>query len=416
MIPEGWNTYKLGDIGSFSGGVTSIKPGDYGYGSPFLPYKNIYKNSKVDINELELINVSQKDIEKRNCIFGDIFFTASSETPDEVAMSSVLLDNIPNLTFNGFSKRFRLNDFKILSPEFARYLFRDRLFRQEIYQLATGDIRFNISQESLAKIKITIPDIDNQSRIAFILFSVDNKIELNLQMNKTLEAIAQAIFKEWFVNFQFPEFDGELVDGLPKEWRMSKIGDIADVIDCLHSKKPERVNFSTEHILLQLNNILDNGLLDLSDKFFISEQDYSNWISRIEISEGDCIITNVGRVGSVARIPADIKAALGRNMTGIRPKKDYPFPTFLIQLLVSDYMRTEIEKKKDFGTILDALNVKNIPQLCFSLPNIELISNFERIVSPMRSKMEYNIKENLTLSSIRDTLLPKLMTGKIRVA
>ena len=230
MKPDCWRTYKLGDIGFFIGGVTSIKKDDYGHGTPFLPYKNVYKNSKIDISNLELMRVSSKDIEKRNCIYGDVFFTASSETPDEVAMSSVLLDHIPDLTFNGFCKRYRLHNFETLLPGFARYLFRDKSFRKDIYQFATGDIRFNISQESLAKIEITIPDVFTQSQIASILSSLDDKIELNLQMNKTLEATAQTIFKEWFINFRFPGFDGDLVDGLPKGWRIGSILEIADLL------------------------------------------------------------------------------------------------------------------------------------------------------------------------------------------
>src|SRR5690606_12685396 len=166
------------------------------------------------------------DLERRNAVYGDIFFTASSETPDEVAMSSVLLDEVENLTYNGFCKRLRLNDFETLLPEYARYLFRDVSFRREVYNLATGDIRFNISQESLASIEIEIPDIPTQQEIAQILTSLDDKIELNLQMNQTLEALAQNIFKEWFVNFNFPGFDGELVNGLPKGWEVKQIGDL----------------------------------------------------------------------------------------------------------------------------------------------------------------------------------------------
>ena len=142
-----WRTVLLGDIGTFFGGVTSISKSDYGWGTPFLTYKNVYTNSRVDISKLELMNVKQSDIDKRSCIYGDIFFTASSETADEVAMSSVLLDDVPNLTFNGFTKRFRLNNFNTLLPEYARYLFRTPNFRNSIYEIATGDIRFNISTD-----------------------------------------------------------------------------------------------------------------------------------------------------------------------------------------------------------------------------------------------------------------------------
>ena len=246
--------YKLGDLGFFFGGVTSIKKEDYGHGTPFLPYKNVYKNSKVNVNELELMNVRPLDLERRNAVYGDIFFTASSETPDEVAMSSVLLDEVENLTFNGFCKRFRLNDFNTLLPEYARYLFRDISFRRQVYQLATGDIRFNISQESLANIEIEIPDTDTQKEIAQILTSLDDKIELNLQMNQTLEAMAQAISKEWFVNFNFPGFDGELVDGLPKGWRMGSFEELTDIKTGKGLKELSLSQMGFIQLLVQMEN------------------------------------------------------------------------------------------------------------------------------------------------------------------
>jgi type I restriction enzyme S subunit len=258
--------YKLGDLGFFFGGVTSIKKEDYGHGTPFLPYKNVYKNSKVNVNELELMNVRPLDLERRNAVYGDIFFTASSETPDEVAMSSVLLDEVENLTFNGFCKRFRLNDFNTLLPEYARYLFRDISFRREVYQLATGDIRFNISQESLANIEIEIPDLPTQRQIAQILSSLDDKIELNLQMNQTLEAMAQAIFKEWFVNFNFPGFDGELVDGLPKGWRM---GSFEELTDIKTGKGLKRTEFKPDGIYPIIGA---NGELGRTDEYLLDDK------------------------------------------------------------------------------------------------------------------------------------------------
>src|SRR6202030_533935 len=109
-------------------------------------------------------------------------------------------------------------------------------------------------------------------------------------------------------------------------------------------------------------NIKDDALIDMSDTYLISEADYRTWIARMEASPGDCVITNVGRVGAVGQIPQGLKAALGRNMTGVRCRKEYPFPSFLLQALTSDVMRDEIELRKDSGTILDALNVRNIPK------------------------------------------------------
>src|SRR5205823_7777925 len=212
----------------------------------------------------------------------------------------------------------------------------------------TGSTVSNLRIPLLEALPIPHPPLTEQKAIAAVLGALDDKIELNRQMNATLEAMARALFQSWFVDFDrvrakldgrqptgldpataalFPnEFEDSEVGAIPKGWRVGTIGGIADVIDCLHSKKPDRRQ--SGQLFLQLNNIRDDGLLDLADSFLISDEDYANWISRMEAQAGDCIITNVGRVGAVSQIPEGVRAALGRNMTGIRCKPDFPFPTF----------------------------------------------------------------------------------------
>jgi type I restriction enzyme S subunit len=153
----------------------------------------------------------------------------------------------------------------------------------------------------------------------------------------------------------------------------------------------------------------------MNDTYWISEEDYHLWTSRIEARPGDCVITNVGRVGAVSQIPFGTFAALGRNMTAVRTKSNYGFPTFLIECLLSSAMRQEIESKVDSGTILDSLNVRNIPKLRLVLPSIPVVERFEKLCRPLRHRMERNQAESCTLAAIRDTLLPKLISGEIRV-
>src|SRR5690606_11087289 len=107
------------------------------------------------------------------------------------------------------------------------YLLKSNIDR--VKSLGTGSTFAEVSATILKGFEIEIPDLPTQRQIAQILTSLDDKIELNLQMNQTLEAMAQATFKEWFVNFNFPGFDGELVDGLPKGWRKGNFGVIIDV-------------------------------------------------------------------------------------------------------------------------------------------------------------------------------------------
>lgn len=153
----------------------------------------------------------------------------------------------------------------------------------------------------------------------------------------------------------------------------------------------------------------------MSDSYLIEPTDYAVWISRMEASPGDCVITNVGRVGAVAQVPKGIKAALGRNMTGIRCKQDFPFPTFVIECLLSNAMKAEISLKIDSGTILESLNVRNIPRLRFVTATKYVLQRFEQLARPLRARMEDGLRESHTLAAQRDALLPKLISGGVRV-
>lgn len=323
---------------------------------------------------------------------------------------------------------------ELADPMFIYYVFSTAEQQDYIRQhsIQTGVPHTNLGV--LRGTPVPVPPIDEQRAIAHILGTLDDKIELNRRMNETLEAMARALFKSWFVDFDpvrakadgrdpglpkkiaelFPDsfWDSELGE-IPNGWEVGQIGDIATVIDCLHAKKPERCDSGRP--CLQLNNIRDDGLIDMEDTFFIDESDYNKWISRMEATKGDCVITNVGRVGAVAQIPEGLKAALGRNMTGIRCKPDYPFPTFLVECLLSGAMRTEITRKMDSGTILDALNVKNIPKLRFHKASVKVTERFEHMTRPLRQKMEHNLLQSRTLAALRDTLLPKLISGELRV-
>ncbi len=400
--------YKLGDLGFFFGGVTSIKKEDYGHGTPFLPYKNVYKNSKVNVNELELMNVRPLDLERRNAVYGDIFFTASSETPDEVAMSSVLLDEVENLTFNGFCKRFRLNDFNTLLPEYARYLFRDISFRREVYQLATGDIRFNISQESLANIEIEIPDLPTQRQIAQILSSLDDKIELNLQMNQTLEAMAQAIFKEWFVNFNFPGFDGELLDGLPKGWNRCLIKDFGKIVCGKTPSKAVKEYFGGEYMFIKIPD-MHNSVFIIETTDSLTEEGLNSQSNKT-IPPFSICVSSIATVGLVCINPEPCQTNQQINSIVPKNKDSRYFLYFLTTSMKDTFLATA-----SGGTATLNMNTSQFSNIGAFMPGEDILKEFDVIVSPIMEKIlenEYNIK---SLTQTRDTLLPKLMSGQLKI-
>lgn len=153
-----------------------------------------------------------------------------------------------------------------------------------------------------------------------------------------------------------------------------------------------------QYYLLQLENLVEHGLVDLSNKYYVSKEMYELWISRIEVNEGDLVITNAGRIGSVARIPANLKAGIGRNMTAIRPK-DIP-ALFLYYFITDSDVAAQIKVNTDTGSFFGSLDVRGIKELCVALPSDntqDILGEFAQHVSPYRTKIELCANENQEL-------------------
>ena len=161
--------------------------------------------------------------------------TRTSETLHELGMSSVALRDYENATFNGFTKRLRLKVGyeKVIDPLFIGYYLRSDFFRRQIDAHATMTTRASLNSSAINSIEISVPDLASQSEIGEILKSIDDKIELNLQTNKTLEEMANALYKHWFVDFG-PFKDGAFVESelglIPEGWEVEYIYEILDVI------------------------------------------------------------------------------------------------------------------------------------------------------------------------------------------
>ena len=178
-----WREIRLGNIGKSYNGLIGKVAEDFQNGkSNFITYKNIFDNPKIDINIFEKVKIME-DEEQNLVKFGDIFFTTSSETPNEVWISSVLLSKCGILYLNSFCFGFRLNNFEILSPCFAVFYFRSDCFRKQIFKLAQGSTRFNISKTEVLNLNIKIPNLDEQQKIAEVLTACDDEINLlNLKL------------------------------------------------------------------------------------------------------------------------------------------------------------------------------------------------------------------------------------------
>lgn len=294
---------------------------------------------------------------------------------------------------------------KIL-PLFLYYKLKSML--THIDSVSYGTVFKTITMRTFDEIKIKIPSKGKQKEIVDILDSLDNKIEVNTGMNKTLEAISQALFKHWFIDFEFPDengdpykssggemvFNDELEEKIPKDWKVRTLKDISYNYDSkrIPLSKRERQERKGRYPYYGATCIVD----------FVD--DY--------IFEGHFVL--MGEDGSVISdngYPI-LQYVSGKfwanNHTHILQGKGLS-TEFLYLLLLNTYVGHIVT-----GAVQPKINQTNMNTLRFPIPSCRVLNDFEKIIQPIFSVYRKNNEEKASLNKTRDTLLPKLMSGEKR--
>lgn len=276
-----WKEYKLDDIYEISSGL-SKKRDEFGFGYPFLTFREVFNNYFLPSNLNELVNSTEQERKRCSIRKGDIFLTRTSETQHELGLSSVALMDYPEATFNGFTKRLRAKDYEILLPEFAGFYFRSPSFRNQVTSMSSMTTRASLNNSMLSSITIKVPPLKIQERISEVLFSITEKIKTNNQINQTLEEMAQAIFKHWFVDFEFPNENGEpykssggkFVESelgmIPEGWYLKPIQDVCERITSggTPSRKVDEY-YKGDILWLKTKELTDGFIFDTEEKVTI---------------------------------------------------------------------------------------------------------------------------------------------------
>lgn len=185
-----WDEHLFGSLGESYGGLSGKSKNDFGKGSPFITYMNVFSNSKIDPLKVDYVKVANG--ESHNEVkYGDILITGSSETPEEVGMASVVLDELEGYYLNSFCFGFRLNDFNTLLPEYARFLMNGEDVRKFMFLHAQGSTRFNLSKTTVKeKLRVVLPSLSEQKEIAEKLDFMENNIsvfEVKISSSKALQ-------------------------------------------------------------------------------------------------------------------------------------------------------------------------------------------------------------------------------------
>lgn len=391
------------------------KSGDqFGYGYPFLSYSEIFNNYYIPDELLTLVNSTEKDRKKCSIQRGDVFLTRTSETTDELGMSCVALKDYPNATFNGFAKRLRPITNEI-APEYSVYYFRSSYFRAQCMSMATLITRASLNDKMIERLRIRYPkDKDNQSKIANILMSYDKLIIANNKRIKTLEHMAENLYKEWFVRFRFPGHEtAEFENGIPKGWEIKRIGDFVKLKSGYAFKSEWWIDDGVPAIKIK---DIDNNTVDLSDLSCVSEENAEK-SKNFFVTAGDLLIALTGAtIGKIALVPyyektITVNQRVGKFFLGKEPCKNVGFLFCLFQ-------------QKPIQDYIVAVSGSNAAQPNISPFDIErikirynkgVIDRFNKVLYPTIEYILKLRKINRSLICQRDLLLPRLMSGKLEV-
>ncbi|MCY4569076.1 MAG: restriction endonuclease subunit S [Candidatus Poribacteria bacterium] len=306
---------------------------------------------------------------------------------------------------------------------FVYYLARDpnlRTFAIHSMQGSTG--RQRVMADSLRSYELTLPPIEEQRHIANILGTLDDKIELNRQVNETLEETARAIFKSWFIDFdpvkakmeghEPPFMDTETAELFPSAFQDSTLGKIP---------KGWKVTTIDENFNLTMGQSPPGSTYNEDGKgmpFYQGRKDFGFRYPTRRVycsapkrfaEKGDTLVSVRAPVGDVNM--AEEKCSIGRGIAAIRHKtggRSYTY--YIMQSLQETFSRYEAE-----GTVFGSINKTDFQTLSQLSPPNEIIEAFELLVYPLDQSIENNKNEAWTLAQTRDTLLPKLLSGEIRV-
>jgi type I restriction enzyme, S subunit len=398
-IPLGWEYTTLGEVCRRGGG--EIQTGPFGSqlhaadyvsdGIPSIMPANIGDNRVVETNIARITINDAERLSRYRVRAGDIVYSRRGDV-ERRALIRKMQDGW--LCGTG-CLRVRLG-MHVADPSYTAFYLGHPFVREWIVRHAHGATMANLNTAILSACPFVLPPYPEQCAIASILSSLDDKIELNRRMNETLEAMARAIFQN---------------EGISGGWTESLLGDICVIFDGPHATPKLS---ESGPIFLGISN-LNNGLIDVTNTNHVSESDFSVWTRRVTPSPLDIVFSYETRLGQVAIIPKGLKCCLGRRMGLLRVKSGKIHPLVLLQAYMASDFQETIRQRTIHGSTVDRIPLKEMENFPIRVPTGPSMENLGQKLSALWDMIERNQQESRTLAQTRDLLLPKLMSGEIRI-
>ena len=419
MIPEDWKIKVIGDL---------------------VKINECTINKNYNVADIEYIDTSSVDkghlVETQKLKLKEAPSRAKRILKDNDILISTVRPNLKHFFFVEKSKNnlvgstgFIVISSKKINPKFLYYYLTTNKYTDFLSSIADAhtstypSFNPNVIENSFCP----YPKEDEQKFIANILSDLDSKIELNQQMNKVLEEISRAIFKRWFVDFEFPNekgnpyksSGGEMVDSelgeIPKGWKVEKLGDYVETVSgCSYTSAGLN---ESKNALVTLKSVGVNGFREegfkeytgeYNDKHIVKEGDIV--VAHTDLTQDRIILGKPVIVRDFGRYKTMIASM---DLSIIKPKRILN-TSYLFYLLSTDMFHGHAQGYAN-GTTVIHLSRKAIPEFKYVIPPVHILDDFNSIIKNVFNKLRNNDLQARTLSQIRDSLLPRLMSGKIMV-
>lgn len=383
-VPEGWREVALGEVVSVGRGSSPRPIKDYVINKPGIPWVKIADATATTGRNLTKTREFIKEEGRSTTVYPGDLIVSNSATP-----GIPIFLQIEACVHDGW---LTFKDYKNIDKLFLYYFFLN--YRRVLEHSASGSVFKNLKIDIVKSLELTLPLIEEQKAIAGVLSAFDDKIELLREQNQTLEQTAQTIFNEWFGKYSPDE-----PQNLPKGWR---VGGFKEIMTLTMGQSPSSKSYNYDLDGLPLLN----GAIELkSDGIFPLKYTID---SKRESKKGDillCIRATIGNINISNRV-----YSLGRGVAAISPDKGFYYFTFY-------FLQGFIDKisKNATGSVIKGLSKDDFNNAEIIIPESSLLRKFDDVIQPIFKKIRDNSEQIQTLTKTRDTLLPKLMTGEVRV-
>lgn len=342
-------------------------------------------------------------------------------------------DSIPyeHVRINSGMVLLRADRSKLL-PTFLYQFVRSPAFKEQVAGLSTGSAQPQLPIRDIRRIEIPLPPLPEQKAIAAVLGALDDKIELNRRMNATLEAMARALFQSWFVDFDpvrakqegrtpdgldeptaalFPDqFQDSEQNRIPAGWEVCPLAQKIELLSGGTPKTSEPAYWDGDIPWYSVKDAPANSdVWVIRTEKSVTKLGIENSAAQV-LPEGITIISARGTVGKLALVGEPM--AINQSCYGVRGRQGYSalFIYFLLRHVTGDL------QQRTHGSVFDTITRQTFETLDCAFPPPELTSSFSKEVEVILEKIRANLQQSYTLASLRDSLLPKLLSGNIRVA